>query len=556
MTASTDSTPRPVVRGLLLCLGFLVRWALRVGLPLTFATVLLRAFPYQATVHGVPFRVQATLFTRTGISADTTFGNWEFPHVDGLPIGVHISPVDVDVLRVSKAANPDTAGYVDSLKQGFTDQAPLIGLWLVGLLVLGLGLGLAAAATINLAGRALKQSAGEEVLPRPEFSHRVRQLAAASLVVVVAAGYGVLSFDRNWTKQSRLTGTLGAVQLFPSQLSQFYTQQSKAYDVLGAVVGIQAALQQRIDAKNTPDTSFNIMYISDMHLAAEYPLVAQYVSNFDVRLIVNTGDESEFGTAAELTPAYLNSLRAITAKVPMIWLAGNHDSPAIEQVMAGIKGVTVLGSKRALPDGSYAVTGSQVRAYGLTVAGIPDPRVYGAGGAFGSGEDKVTNPLEIAAMDSALASVPATSTFDIVASHEPSATDEIAAKLSGRVRQVNSGHTHAQNATDQIQRKGLIDLVEGSTGAGGLDNINRGTPAPPVEFSIESVALDCQFTKVLRFQLADPSLPTDASAVAVGDNVTVASVYLDPQKVDAGRVCDPSSGISPEYPLESVVPAD
>jgi hypothetical protein len=541
--------PRRLAHAGRLAMQWLVRWVLRISLPLICANALLRAFPYKATIAGIPFRVQATLFTRTGFSADTTLGSWEFPHVDGLPVGVHVSPVDVDILRLSKVANPDTTAFVDQLKHGFADQVGFIMLWLVGLAVIGVALGLAMAAALNMAGRYLRG------LPRHhrEARLRVRQLLAAVTVCAVVAGYGLLTFERDWTKQSRLTGTLGAVQLFPSQLEQFYSRQSKAYDVLGAVVGIQAALQARIDQQKTPDTAFNIMYISDMHLAAEYPLVEQYVSNFDVKLIVNTGDESEFGTAAELTTSYLSALRRITVKTPMIWLAGNHDSPDTERVMRTIKGVTVLGSKTRQAEGGYRVTGSRVRAFGLEVGGIPDPRVYGSEGAYGSGEDKVTNPLEKAAMDSALENIEPDTYFDIFATHEPSAADEVIAKLPDRVRQANSGHTHAQNATGDIQKNKVINLVEGSTGAGGLDNINRPGTSTPIEFSIESVARDCQFTKLLRFQLADPSLPTDATAVSVGDNVTVATVYLAPQKIAANRTCDVSEGVSGVKSLDTPV---
>jgi hypothetical protein len=278
-----------------LVVGTIATWTLRISLPLIFANVLLRAFPYRATVAGVPFRVQGTLFTRRGFTADTTLGSWEFPHVDGLPIGVHISAVDVDLLRLSKVANPDTSAFVDQLKEGFSHQLPVIVLWLVGLALLGGGLGLAMAAAINMAVRYLRG------LPRRsgELRLRGRQFACAVVVTAVVASYGVLSFNRNWTKQSRLTGTLGAMQLFPSQLAQFYNQQSKAYNVLGAVVGIQAALQARIDQQNTTATAYNIMFISDMHLAAEYPLVEQYIDNFDVKLIVNTGDESDQGVRSD-----------------------------------------------------------------------------------------------------------------------------------------------------------------------------------------------------------------------------------------------------------------
>src|SRR5919112_1623350 len=72
-----------------------LRWLFRLALPLLCAAALLQAFPYHATVQGVPFEVQGTLFTRPGLSADTTLGSWEFPEVSGVPFGVHVSPEDV-----------------------------------------------------------------------------------------------------------------------------------------------------------------------------------------------------------------------------------------------------------------------------------------------------------------------------------------------------------------------------------------------------------------------------------------------------------------------------
>jgi predicted MPP superfamily phosphohydrolase len=520
-------------------LHLLLTWSLRIALPLICANGLLRGFPYRAKVAGVPFRVQGTLFSRPGFTADTTLGSWEFPHVDGLPIGIHVSPENVDLLRLSRVANPDTSLFVDQLKSGFSREVPYIGGWLVGLTLLGIGIGLVLAAALSMAARYLRGKTRRE----HELRIRLHQLAGVAALAVAVGVYGAVSYNPDWAKQSRLTGTLGAVQLFPSQLEQYYNKQSKVYDVLGSVVGIQAALQAKIDQQNTPDTAYNIMYISDLHLAAVYPLVRQYVDNFDVKLIVSTGDESEFGTALELTPTYLASIARLTRSVPMIWLAGNHDSPEIERAMAGIKGVTVLGTKSRQADGSYRVSGSRVTAFGLSIAGIPDPRVYGAAGAAGAEADAVTEPLERAAMDAALAGVPGGLSFDIAATHEPSAANELTRKLPGRIRQTNSGHTHAQNRTKDLQSGENINLVEGSTGAGGLDNINRGTPAPPIEFSIESVTAACQFTKLLRFQLADPAAPAQVDAAAVRNDVTVSSVYLAPQQVPPARVCGLSTGV-------------
>ncbi len=529
----------------------LLTWLLRISLPLICVNAVLRAFPYRTTIAGVPFRIQGTLFVRRGLTADTTFGNWEFPHVDGLPVGVHVSPSDVDVLRLTRT-DPYTGIFVDKLKSGFSHELAYIFGWMIGLILIGIGIGLALSAAFNMAVRYLRQ------LPRREGELRIRlrQLAAAGLVLAAIAGYGAFTYNPGWSKVSRLTGTLGAVQLFPSQLSKFYNQQSKVYDVLGAVVGIQAQLQSRIDQQHTPDTAFNVMFISDVHLAAVYPLVQQYLNNFDVKLIVNTGDESEFATQFELTPNFVNGIAEITKKVPMIWLAGNHDSPDTEKVMRAIEGVTVLGSKPKAADGSYTVTGSKVSAFGLTIAGAPDPRVYAASGPAGADVDAVTDPLERAAMDSVATAAGPDTRFDIFATHEPIAAKELLKKLPKRIRQINSGHVHDQNKTSDIQSGEAINLVEGSTGAGGLDNINRRVAPPPIEFSIESVAMSCQFTKLLRFQVADPAAPTNPAASAQRGDVTVSTIYLAAQRLSADRFCSVTSGVGPPVDLATPAGAD
>ena len=573
-------------------LQFLLRWVLRLALPLLCAAALLQAFPYHVTVQGVPFEVQGSLFTRPGLSADTTLGSWEFPHVSGVPFGVHVSPEDVDVLELTRLAGGDLPGFVERLQADFTAQLPRIAGWLVGELLLGLAIGLAVAAAISMSVRYLRGRPRRE----HELRRRALQAAVACGMTVAVAGYGVATYNPGWLRESRLTGTLAAAQLFPDQLSQYYTQQSKALDVLGSVVGIQAALQARIEGDQAPETALRIMYVSDMHLAANWPLVGQYATNYDVDLIVNTGDESAFGTAVELTGGYLDGLRAVAATTPVLWIAGNHDSPETEDVMRTVAGVTVLGSKTATDDG-YEMTAGVIDAFGLTIAGLGDPRVYGGPGAYGSDDDSVTEPLQretVAAAvgtdeedDAAASSAPTEQdgdgtdgdgtdgdgtdgdsgtdgdgtdedtgprVIDVFATHEPVQAEALREELPGRIRQTVSGHVHRQNDSDEVQADdGEIDLVEGSTGAGGLDNIVRGVERPPIQFSIQSVAQDCQFTRVVRFSIetTSPSLvapPTGTTPQAFGDDVTASTVYFRPQQLDDGRVCGTQLGLGEEQP--------
>jgi hypothetical protein len=143
---------------------------------------------------------------------------------------------------------------------------------------------------------------------------------------------------------------------------------------------------------------------------------------------------------------------------------------------------------------------------------------------------------------------------DVFAVHEPVAADAVRDELPGLVRQTVSGHVHEQNDTTDIQDDdGTIDLVEGSTGAGGLDNIVRGTRRPPIEFSIESVGEDCQFTRVIRFSIAasadtGTADATGTSPQAYGDDVTASTVYFRPQQLAADRSCGTQLGITAEQP--------
>ena len=532
--------------------AFLGRWALRIGLPIMFAAALLTLFPYHATAGGVDFQVRGSLLANRGFSADTTVGNWVFPHVDLLPVGVHIAPVDLDLVTLASAASADPAAYAEQLRDDLAQQVPAITAWLLGELLLGILMGLAAAALINLA---IRQARG---LPRRhhELRLRVRQLGAAGVVVILLAGVAVVTYEPQWARRSHLTGTVAALQLFPGDLNDYYQQGSKALDVFDAIAVIQSSLAEHVAVGTVPDSAYSIMFISDMHLASNYPVVLRYAESFGVDLIINTGDESEFGTRAEMTSAYLNQLRAVTAQTPMIWLAGNHDSPATVAVMRTIPGVTVLGRKTAATD-AYAVGAQAMSAYGLTVAAVPDPRVYGGPGAYGADADKDVLPLERSAMDGALEGVPSDLAIDIFATHEPAAGVEAVKDLPNQIRQTNTGHTHAQNKDDQIQGSGPIDLVEGSTGAGGLDNLGRKTPIPPVEFSIESVAADCQFTKVVRFQITGtaPTSPEDATQGLL-PHVTASTHYFRPQDIAKDRTCSTTQGLSEVRDLgrESALP--
>ena len=73
---------------------------------------------------------------------------------------------------------------------------------------------------------------------------------------------------------------------------------------------------------------------------------------------------------------------------------------------------------------------------------------------------------------------------------------------------------------------------------------------PPIEFSIETVGTDCQFTKVVRFQLGEaPTAGGDALSTA-DRQVVATTVYLDRNLgLDPSRTCSTASGRSEVRPL-------
>ncbi|MFA5004326.1 MAG: metallophosphoesterase [Candidatus Saccharimonadales bacterium] len=507
------------------------RWGLRLGLPIGGAYAALH-FPYHTDVDGISLQVQGSLFSRPGISADSTLGNWEFPNVDGLPLGVHVSPENVNGITVARAANPDVGAYTQKLQEDFKDQLPMIEMVLGLELLGGIAAGGALGAVANMGGRYLRDIPKRE----HELRYRGKQALAMATVVAAAAGYGAASWNSGWARDSRLTGTLAEAQGFQGNLEQYYNKQSKVHDVMQAIIAIQANLQEKNLDANTEPTSFNAMYISDMHLGSTYPLIAEYAKKFGVSLIINTGDESEFGTRGELTPEYVQQIREITKTITMIWLAGNHDTPETIRVMRSIPGVIVLGTKEQMPDGSFKVGAQSVKVYGLNVGGLPDPRVYGGSNRGGSNDPKVVNGLETEAVDQALQGARAQNEyFDIFATHEPAAAAEIVKLLLGNIRQTNAGHLHAQNDSKSVQPNpdSIIDIDEGSGSGGGLSHLD--TRPSPIQFTVASFAGDCQETKLVRFSI------TNAND---GQNTTVSrTIYLRPQPIQKGRICSIAQGV-------------
>jgi len=193
-----------------------------------------------------------------------------------------------------------------------------------------------------------------------------------------------------------------------------------------------------------------VLHVTDMHSSEEAArLVRQVTDIYAVDLIVNTGDETDLGTPLEAR--YPATYLPLTK--PVIWVAGNHDSPTITNTMKGIQGVTVLES-------------GFVNLVGLEIGGFPDPAAASLNPAPSSDAVQAVEADRIKSMITTMDDPPF-----IVAVHDP----KQAARLPGVVPVVLNGHTHREQISLQ---QGTVFLDGGSTGGGGFRGFDADGEVP------------------------------------------------------------------------------
>jgi len=253
---------------------------------------------------------------------DTSLGSVQFRDVTSVPVGLHLTPrIDLTAVR---AATAEGSAFTDRAQSDLESQAaPMLvhftALAVVGLLVGALtGLlvvdGLVAVVTGDAAGPASRR--------RRLTGTGVIVLGVTAAVAIATAATAVLTYRSDWYTRYSVTGVLADIAATPARLSALDARDSRTADKIRAVISLQDALTRPPPAKAARPTAFRIMFISDVHRRDIYPYLEQYVDANDVRLIINTGDETLFGSTAELTPDYLASIRTLTAATPMVWVKG------------------------------------------------------------------------------------------------------------------------------------------------------------------------------------------------------------------------------------------
>jgi predicted MPP superfamily phosphohydrolase len=203
-----------------------------------------------------------------------------------------------------------------------------------------------------------------------------------------------------------------------------------------------------------PDDSIKVLHISDLHLNPQgWDMVKLLTKNFKVSVIVDTGDITDHGTAAE--DPYLAEIGKL--KVPYIYVRGNHDSMHTQEVISNFPNAHVLDN-------------SAILINGLTFAGVGDPRFT----PDKSKESAEINDLDVAAtarffanyLRGALTGQPIKP--DLILVHDPAMAKELLS-LSPLIL---AGHLHHRSSRFLDETTQL--MVQGSTGGSGLRALTDG----------------------------------------------------------------------------------
>ncbi|UYQ63086.1 metallophosphoesterase family protein [Streptomyces peucetius] len=287
-----------------------------------------------------------------------------------------------------------------------------------------------------------------------------RALAAGGLALALLAASAVSAYA-TWNPKSvlepkfsgLLTSAPSVVGNARSIVTEFGVYQEELARLVTNVTKLYEATSTLPAYQPDPGT-MRLLHVSDIHLnPAAWHIIASLVEQYDIDVIIDSGDTMDHGSAAE--NGFLDPISDLGA--PYVWVRGNHDSRVTQEYLRGLKNVHVLDDGRA------------VTVAGLRIAGSGDPQFTPDRSvvALGDPAERMTGiRLASALRDQERAGTP----VDIAVAHNPVAARE----TDGTVPLVLAGHVHRRHT--EILKHGTRLKVEGSTGGGGLRAVQNEKP--------------------------------------------------------------------------------
>jgi predicted phosphodiesterase len=214
------------------------------------------------------------------------------------------------------------------------------------------------------------------------------------------------------------------------------------------------AVTSRLPVFTAGDDTIRVLHVSDLHLnPAGFDVIRSVVTQFGVDVVVDTGDITDFGSAAEAR--YVAEIGGLG--VPYVYVRGNHDSRSTQAAIAALDDAVVL-------DGPEVV-----EVAGLRFLGQGDPRFTPD---KSTGDDDAPEDVLFAVGRTLARSVrTAVEAPHVVAVHDP----KVARPLLGVTPLVLAGHVHRR---EDLTQDGTLLMLQGSTGGAGLRALEGEEPTP------------------------------------------------------------------------------
>jgi predicted MPP superfamily phosphohydrolase len=315
----------------------------------------------------------------------------------------------------------------------------------------------------TLAVRSVGAAAGGAALSAAACLRSRRDVGVAALTAagVLASGAAVAAGtrDRDAWREPQLQGLLrkaplllGDLRTAPGRIEAYRAQ------LIGLLCTATTVYRAVTELPEPPPVdAIRLLHLSDIHLSPlAYPLAKAVVDEYDVDVVVDTGDLVDWGTPAEQAVAS----QVAGLGVPYVFVKGNHDSRGIAEAVARQPNATVLDAGD-----------EPVDIAGLRFAGMADPRFTPD---KTTGDDRADHRVSEAA--GPFAASLAGRGVDIALAHDPAA----GRALADVVPLVLSGHTHRRS----VHRYGeTVVLVQGTSGGAGLRGV-QAEPRVPVSLSV------------------------------------------------------------------------
>jgi predicted phosphodiesterase len=372
----------------------------------------------------------------TGISArgSTGLGGTEFvipplgavaaaTHPGPLSLTLSLTQIDVPALAEQLESDPTGTRLAADLE---SDMRGLAVKLVLQLLLGGLILGAIALALV----------------PRRAWRYVVAGAAGGLAAMGIMVGITATTFSVDAFEEPRFTGALTRA---PVVIDALQSNEFDFEDVQSRFEVAASRLTELLALINEPDVdpradSFALLHISDVHSnPIGLEIARQLARQFEVDAILDTGDLTNFGVAAEARVTELVE----RFNVPYIFVPGNHDSDAVRRAMERLDGVQVLD-------------GLSIEVGGVTILGFKDPTYTNWDSLSPDEAAEIRREFSATVAERVAESEP-----DVLAVHDR----RVAESSFGLVPLILSGHYHKQIVEED---RGTRMFAVGSTGAAGL----------------------------------------------------------------------------------------